>query len=181
MSSKLPPPGAGVPDVIQRGLAVLFVGINPGRMSAERRAHFANPANAFWRLLHESRFTPSRLHPNDTRDLLAHGLGVTNVVARWTPGTKELGKDDFATGRSELARKLARYRPRAIVFVGITAYRAFSDLGAAPLQCGEQSERIAGARVFVVPNPSGRNAHYSYREMLRIYRSVAHALAIGGG
>jgi TDG/mug DNA glycosylase family protein len=166
-------------DVGGRGLDVLFVGINPGFMSARAGHHFANPANGFWPLLHEAGFTPRRLRPQEDGRLLELGLGVTNLAARATASVSDLTREEMAEGAAVLAGKVRRWRPRAVVFVGLTAYRAFARwLGAraARVRCGEQPGDLEGARVFVVPNPSGRNAHYSYREMRAIYRRVARAL-----
>ncbi len=164
-----------VPDIGRPGLDVLFVGINPGLISARERQHFANPANGFWRLLHESGFTPRRLAPSEGHALLDLGAGITNLVARESAGVADLGPEDYARGRVTLRRKIHRLRPAAVVFVGVTAYRAFRD-SSEPVACGEQPDRIAGARVFVVPNPSGRNAHFSRGEMLDRFREVARAL-----
>jgi TDG/mug DNA glycosylase family protein len=164
-----------LPDVIAPDLRVLFVGINPGFASARAGHHFANPANGFWRLMHESGFTERRMAPSEAPELLRSGIGFTNVVARVTAGVKDLTREDFAEGRRVLAGKIARFRPRAVVFVGVTAYRAFRGDNAV-IVCGEQSERIADARVFVVPNPSGRNAHYPYAEMLRLFTGAAKTL-----
>lgn len=168
-----------MPPVLGENVEVLFVGINPGRMSARAGHHFANPANAFWRLLHESGLTPRRLAPEEDRELLAYGLGLTNLVTRWTPGVSDLGPEDWARGRAALLRTVRRVRPAAVVFVGVTGYRAFFGKKTAPVPCGEQPESIAGARVFVVPNPSGRNAHYRYGEMLEHFRACARALGRG--
>lgn len=163
-----------VPDVIAPDLDALFVGINPGFASARAGHHFANPANPFWTLLLESGFVDRRLAPAAERELLRYGLGITNLVARETAGVADLTREDVALGRAVLARKLRRYRPRAIVFVGLTAYAAFKG-SRARVACGEQ-EPLASARVFVVPNPSGRNAHFSRQEMRAAFRSVARAL-----
>jgi TDG/mug DNA glycosylase family protein len=175
-----------VPDVIAPGLDVLFVGINPGFASARAGHHFANPANPFWRLLHEAGFVDRRLTPAEERELLHHGLGITNLVARETAGVADLTREDLDRGRDALARKIRRYRPKAVVFVGLTAYAAF-ERRARPrsprpasarrrITCGEQPEPFAGARVFVVPNPSGRNAHFSPAQMRAEFRGVAGAL-----
>jgi TDG/mug DNA glycosylase family protein len=170
---------APVPDIIAPGLDVLFVGINPGLASARAGHHFANPVNPFWRLLHESGLTPERLTPDRGRELLRLGLGITNLVARATPGSSDLTRRDFEEGRSVLARKIRRYRPRAVIFVGLTAYAAFARgrKARAPIPCGKTLEEIAGARVFVVPNPSGRNAHYTYSQMLEIFLRVSDAVS----
>jgi double-stranded uracil-DNA glycosylase len=172
-----------VPDVIAPGLDVLFVGINPGLASARAGHHFANPANPFWKLLHESGFVQRRLAPAEGALLLEAGLGITNLVARESAGVADLTRADFEEGRAALLRKLARFRPRAIVFVGLTAWAAFrrgDRTGARDrVLCGEQAERLAGARVFVVPNPSGRNAHFSYPQMRAAFHGVAQALGLG--
>jgi double-stranded uracil-DNA glycosylase len=166
-----------VPDVIRPGLRLLLVGINPGLISARRRAHFANPANPFWRLLEESGLLPRRLEPGEQRELLAHGLGITNLVSRESASASELGPRDYERGRRELDRTLRRYRPRAVAFVGVTAYRSFARLPASKrVVCGEQPTSLHGARVFVLPNPSGRNAHYRYSDMLALFRGCKRAL-----
>jgi TDG/mug DNA glycosylase family protein len=169
-----------VRDVIAPGLDALFVGINPGFASARAGHHFANPANPFWTLLHESGFVDRRLAPAEERELLECRLGITNLVARATAGVADLARADLDQGREILARKIRRYRPRAVVFVGLTAYVAFERrrrAGAARrVACGEQPDRLAGARVFVVPNPSGRNAHFTRRQMRAAFRAVARAL-----
>jgi TDG/mug DNA glycosylase family protein len=169
-----------VPDVIARGLDALFVGINPGYASARAGHHFANPANPFWTLLYESGFVDRRLTPEEERELLQRGLGITNLVPRATAGVADLTRADVEEGREVLARKLRRYRPRAVVFVGLTAYAAFERRNrprpASRVACGEQPERFAAARVFVVPNPSGRNAHFTRRQMRTAFRAVARAL-----
>ena len=169
-------PAGPVPDVIAPGLDVLFVGINPGFASARAGHHFANPANPFWRLLHESGFTSRRFAPSEGRGLLAEGLGITNLVARETAGVADLTRADLEAGREILARKIRRHRPRAVVFVGLTAYAAFQRVRGGKVACGERPEGIAGARVFVVPNPSGRNAHFTYAQMRAAFRGVAEAL-----
>lgn len=170
-----------VPDVIAPGLDALFVGINPGFASARAGHHFANPANPFWRLLHESALVDRRLTPADERALLEQGLGITNLVAQETAGVADLTRDDLDRGRAALVRKIRRYRPRAVIFVGLTAYAAFERRKRARdarrrVACGEQPDTFAGARVFVVPNPSGRNAHFTQPEMRAAFRDVAQAL-----
>ena len=169
-------------DVIAPRLDVLFVGINPGLVSARAGHHFANPANPFWRLLHESGFTSRRLRPEEGPRLLEERLGVTNLVARETAGVSDLRRDDLEGGRRVLQRKIRRYKPRAVVFVGLTAFAAFtSGTGRrGRVSCGEQPEVLERTRVFVVPNPSGRNAHFTYAEMLAAFRDVARALGRTG-
>jgi TDG/mug DNA glycosylase family protein len=176
MSTEVFPP---LRDVAGPGLDVLFVGINPGVMSGRAGHHFANPANGFWPLLHEAGFTPRRLRPEEDRTLLDYGLGVTNLVARTTAGVADLERREMVEGGAILARKVRRWRPKAVVFVGLTAYDAFCRWRgekARRVSCGEQAETLAGSRVFVVPNPSGRNAHFTYAQMKTIYRRVARAV-----
>jgi TDG/mug DNA glycosylase family protein len=172
-------PAKPLPDLVAEGLRALFVGINPGLLSARVGHHFANPANGFWRLMHESGLTEERLTPDRDHELLREGLGLTNLVDRETPGVAQLTGDDLARGRENLTRIIARIRPGAVVFVGVTGYRAFARRASGPVHCGAQSERIHGARVFVVPNPSGRNAHFTYPQMLEHFRAVARALRGG--
>ncbi len=171
-----------MPDVIAPGLDVLFVGINPGLASARAGHHFAGPSNGFWPLLHESGFVERRLAPAEDRALLERRLGITNLVARATAGVADLTRGDLEAGRVALLRKIRRCRPRAVVFVGLTVYAVFERrkrgrAGPRPkITCGEQPGRIAGARVFVVPNPSGRNAHFSRRQMRAAFRRAARAV-----
>lgn len=163
-----------VPDVVAPGLDVLFVGINPDPISGERRHHFANPRNGFWRLLHESGFTPRRLDPSAETGLLELGLGVTNLVSRVAHSSSDLTPMDFSRGRRILVRKIARWRPHAVVLVGQTVWHALS--GSRDRATRLEQPIRDGARIFVVPNPSGRNAGHSYSEMLRKWRSVAREL-----
>jgi TDG/mug DNA glycosylase family protein len=163
-----------LPDYIRSGLDVLLVGINPGLRSAELGHHFAGVNNRFWDLLHDSGMTPRRLtYEEDTR-LPELGIGLTNIAARPTRSSSELCREDFSEGRRALAEKIARYTPAWVVFVGIMVYREFRPAPErAKLRCGVQKEGVEGARVFVVPNPSGRNAHYTYEEMLRYWKELA--------
>lgn len=168
------------PEILAPGLDALFVGINPGLLSARVGHNFANPGNGFWRLMHESGLLPRRLSPSEEAELVTHGLGLTNLVGRATRGVMDLGPDDYEVGRRQLAEKIEALSPRSVVFVGITVYRSFLDKKASErVVCGEAPERISGARVFVVPNPSGRNAHFSYADMLEHFRTVARALGRG--
>lgn len=162
-------------DVLRDGLRVVFVGINPDPLSARRAHHFSHPSNAFWRLLHEGGFTRRRLDPDEERLLLGEGIGVVNLSQRISSGSSSLSRDDIERGRVALRRKLARHRPEAVVFVGITAYRMFAGVRG-HIAPGEQPTRIFGARVFVVPHPSGRNVHYRRDEMLEQWKAIARAL-----
>jgi len=150
---------AVIPDVIAPGLEVLFCGINPGLWSGAMRQHFARPGNRFWPALYASGFTPELFTPARQRELLALGLGISNVVDRATARADELTAAELREGGRKLAEKAARYRPRWIAVVGVTAYRtAFERRNA---QVGPQPEPIARSRVWVLPNPSGLNAHWT--------------------
>src|SRR3954466_5855379 len=145
-------------DLIGPDLKVLFCGINPGLYSAATGNHFARPGNRFWPALHQAGFTPRRLHPSEKQALLQSGYGLTNLVSRATASADELAPAEFVRGKKRLEAKAHRYRPRIVAFLGMGAYRhAFGD-AAAPL--GEQPRRLAGARVWVLPSPSGLNANY---------------------
>ncbi|MFI9723140.1 G/U mismatch-specific DNA glycosylase [Streptomyces sp. NPDC052396] len=152
-----------VPDVVADGLKVLFCGINPGLMSAATGHHFARPGNRFWPALHASGFTPRRLEPAEERELLEYGLGITNVVARASARADELSAVEFREGGRVLTEKVRLLRPRWLAVVGVTAYRvAFEDRQA---KIGPQRRTIDGTRVWVLPNPSGLNAHWTLQTM----------------
>jgi len=163
-----------VPDVVGAGLDVLFVGINPGWASARAGHHFANPANRFWRLLHEAGFTPRQFAPQEDRRLPELGLGITNLVARASAGSSDLSREELWAGAESLGRTLERWRPKAVVFVGLTAWAAFARRW--QLKPSTRAVRFAGARVLVLPNPSGRNAHFSHAQMRVLYRRAARTL-----
>jgi TDG/mug DNA glycosylase family protein len=164
-----------LPDYLRYDLDVLMVGINPGLRSAELGHHFAGRGNRFWDLLVDSRLTPRRLGFEDDRRLPHFGIGLTNIASRPTRSVSDLGRRDFDRGRLALARKIRLFSPRSVAFVGVTAYREFRREHR-HLQPGRRPERIEGAPVWVLPNPSGRNAHFSYAEMLRHYRAFARWL-----
>ena len=148
-----------MPDVLAPRLRVLFCGINPSLMSAAAGHHFARPGNRFWPVLHESGFTPRLLRPEEEGELLAWGLGITNVVARATARADELEAAEFRSGGRRLAQLASRYAPQRLAVVGVTAYRtAFGDRQA---RVGPQERQIGGVPVWVLPNPSGLNAHWS--------------------
>lgn len=151
---------------------ILFVGINPSLRSAEVGHHFAGPGNPFWRLLHAARLIPGELTFEDDARLPAWGLALTNIVPRATRAASELTRAEFAAGRTRLARLIARVKPRTVAFVGVTVYRAFFGAAAHPGP-GAKPQRIAGARVFVLPNPSGLNAAYpGFRDKLVWFRRL---------
>ena len=152
---------------------MLFCGINPGLYSAATGDHFARPGNRFWPALYAAGFTPRLLHPSEKQVLLDAGYGLTNLVERATAGADELAPGEFIAGRKRLARKVRRYRPRAVAFLGMGAYRhAFGAPGAS---LGEQPERFEGARVWVLPSPSGLNAAYPLDALVRLLRRLKRA------
>jgi double-stranded uracil-DNA glycosylase len=150
--------GKTLPDVIAPGLKVLFAGINPGLYTAAIGHHFGRPGNRFWPALHASGFTPRLLTPFEEAELLRHGLGITNVVAHATAAAEELTSADFAAGGKALAAKVRRYRPRVLAVLGIGAYRA--AFGRPEAALGLQPDSLEGSAVWVLPNPSGLNAHF---------------------
>src|SRR4051812_23891198 len=147
-----------LPDVIGPGLRVLFCGINPSLYSAAVGHHFARPGNRFWPALHAGGFTGRVLSPFEGRELLVLGLGITNVVDRATATAAELGADELIEGAGRLAEKVETFRPRCVAMLGVTAYR--TAFGRAKARLGRQEETLAGATLWVLPNPSGLNAHY---------------------
>jgi TDG/mug DNA glycosylase family protein len=157
-----------VPDVIVPGLKVLFVGINPGLYSAYTGYHFARPGNRFWPALFASGFTDSLLRPDQNRELLRQGYGITNLVERPTLAADELSKEELLAGARRFRAKVLRYQPRAVAILGVTAYRlAFESPSAGT---GPQSERIGNSLVWVLPNPSGLNAHFTPKTLARLFR-----------
>jgi double-stranded uracil-DNA glycosylase len=167
-------------DRIEPGVRVLFVGINPGVRSAQTGHHFAGYSNRFWKLLYESRLVPERITWIDDVRLPEWGLGITNVIARPSPGIDDLRPAEYLDGWRALDKKVDACRPQILALVGVTLYRAVSKvLGGTPTQkikVGFQSPTVHGARIFVLPNPSGRNANFSYTEMLAAFRALRRAL-----
>ena len=162
-----------VPDVIGTDLLVLFCGINPGLYTAAVGHHFARPGNRFWPALYRSGFTDRLLSPFEERELMERGLGITNVVPRATASASELTKDDFIKGGRALSAKVRRYRPRIVAILGVGAYRqAFAQPTAV---IGEQDEKIANARVWVLPNPSGLNANYQLPDLVKLFGALRTA------
>lgn len=147
-----------IADVIAPGLRVLFCGINPGLYSGATGNHFARPGNRFWPALHLSGFTPRQLHPSEKDDLLTLGLGITNVVARTTARADELTNEEIVAGGRALRRKVKKYAPRYLAVLGLGAYRIAFDVRKAAV--GPQPETIGETKLWLLPNPSGLNAHY---------------------
>jgi TDG/mug DNA glycosylase family protein len=159
--------GKQVADVIAADLRVLFCGINPSLYSAATGHHFARPGNRFWPALHGAGFTPRLLAPHEELLLLEHGCGVTNLVQRATASAAELSAEELAVGGERLVGKIAALRPRIVAVLGISAYR--SAFGRRDAILGSQPEDIGAARLWVLPNPSGLNAHYTLAELVRLY------------
>ncbi len=164
------PPDSAVPDVLAPGLSVVFCGINPGRVSAAAGAHFANPRNDFWRLLHAAGFTPRLLEPSEQFGLLDYGLGATNAAHRTTPGSSDLRRADFEGAAERLERLARELRPTWIGFVGKEAYRG--TFGERP-ELGEQERRLGETRLFVLPSTSPANAAVSWDERLRWFTELS--------
>ncbi|WP_312866362.1 G/U mismatch-specific DNA glycosylase [Streptomyces boluensis] len=153
--------------MVAGGLRVLFCGINPSLMTAATGHHFARPGNRFWPVLHLSGFTPRLLRPDEQRELLSYGLGITNVVARATARADELSAEEFREGGRRLDADVARLRPEWLAVVGVTAYRA--AFGERSAKIGPQERTVGGSRVWVLPNPSGLNARWTAEAMAEEY------------
>ena len=183
-------------DRIKPGVRVLFVGINPGVRSAQTGHHFAGFSNRFWKLLTESRLVPEPITYQDDARLPEFGFGITNLIARPSPGIDDLSPIEYVEGWKTLERKIRRYKPEWVALVGITLFRAIEPLlvtemmslprrsgvaakagrSGVAAKAGSQPARIHGARVFVLPNPSGRNANFSYAEMLDAFVALRRAI-----
>jgi TDG/mug DNA glycosylase family protein len=164
-------------DRVRPPLRVLFVGINPGIRSAAIGHHFAGYSNRFWKLLYDSRLVPEPIRTEDDIRLPEWGFGITNLIPRATPGIGTLRPDEYVKGIDVLRRKVRRWRPEAVALVGVTLYRIiFARRAADAVPLGLQDREFEGTRVFVLPNPSGRNANFSYREMLTAYRGLRRFL-----
>ena len=166
-----------LPDVVGPGLLVLFCGINPSLRSAEVGHHFARPGNRFWPALHRAGFTPRQLAPEEDGDLPALGVGITNLVARPTRAASELTAPELREGAAALGALAARWAPRLVAVVGLTAWRtAFARPKAV---VGLQDELVGGRPVWVLPNPSGLNAHHQLPDLARLYGEArAYALTL---
>ena len=181
-------------DRVRPPVRVLFVGINPGVRSAAIGHHFAGHSNRFWKLLFDARLVPEPIGTEDDGRLPEWGFGITNLIPRPTPGIDTLTPQEYLDGERRLRRKVRRWKPAIVAFVGVTLYRSVFDHRRArkarrehrslraqrsprlAVTCGLQRERFEGARVFVLPNPSGRNANFSYPQMLAAFRALARAV-----
>lgn len=167
-----------LPDIIAPHLDVLFCGINPGLYTAAVQQHFGRPGNRFWPTLHRAGFTPRLFHPSEQRELLALGLGITNVVARATAAADELTADELREGGRILERKVKRYEPRYLAIVGIGAYRTAFARPKAKMRL--QDETIGATKIWVLPNPSGLNANYQPAQLVELFRELRSAAVPGG-
>lgn len=170
--------GKTVPDVIARDLRVLFCGINPGLYTAAVGHHFARPGNRFWPTLHAAGFTSRVLSPYEERELLPLGYGITNVVDRATASADELTAEELAEGGERLRAKALRYRPRFLAILGIGAYR--SAFARPQAKVGLQPEALGETRLWVLPNPSGLNAHYRSRDFAQMFGELREAAQAPG-
>jgi TDG/mug DNA glycosylase family protein len=169
MARILPP----LRDRVRLPVRVLFVGINPGIRSAETGHHFAGYSNRFWKLLYDSKLVPEPITTYDDARLPEWGYGITNLVPRATPGIDTLRSDEYVAGARALKKKVRRWKPEVVALVGVTLYRVvFAKRASEAIGLGLQIDALEGARVFVLPNPSGRNANYSYQEMLAAFRGL---------
>ena len=163
-----------LPDILEHGLRVVFCGINPGVDAAAAGHHFLGRGNRFWPVLHLAGFTPHQIAPADDARVLRYGLGLTAAVSRPTRSADELQADQFADSASALLRKLALYQPRCIAFMGKAAYMGMT--GKRRVDWGEQAERLGGARVWILPNPSGLNRGFSKEQLVEAYAALKRAL-----
>jgi TDG/mug DNA glycosylase family protein len=162
-----------VPDLVAPGLRVLLCGINPSLWSGAVGYHFARPANRLWPALHLAGFTPRRLHPSETSELLAAGLGVTNLVPYATARADEVSRDNLQVGAGRVAAVAERWSPGWVAFLGLTAYRVAFHRPKATT--GAQPELLGGARVWLLPNPSGLNASYQLPDLVEAYAQLRQA------
>ena len=165
--------GKVVPDLVAPGLDVLLCGINPSLWSGATGYHFANPSNRLWPVLHGSGWTPRRLHPSETAEVLAAGIGITNLVPRATARADELTDDEVRAGLPAVAALAERWQPRRVAFLGMTAYRTATGRRSAPV--GPQDERLGDCRVWLLPNPSGLNASWQLPRLIEAYAALRAA------
>lgn len=176
MSPNLQPHSIGLPDVISKSLNVLFCGINPGMRSATVGLHFATRSNRFWRVLHLAGFTARQLEPDEAHLLLDYGCGITSAVARPTVSATDLSRADYIAARPVFERKIAKYRPRYLAFLGKPASSVF--LNQRDLSWGLQPTTFGGSAVWVLPNPSGLNRAFTIGMLTDAYRELSEAAAL---
>jgi len=165
-----------LPDHIRPRGRILFVGINPGLRSVAIGHHFAGHSNRFWKLLFESKLTPEPFTHQDDWRLPDWGLGLTNIIQRPSAGVDVLKPREYIAGRKRLIATVKRYRPHTVALLGVTIYRTlFPEYRTVRISLGMQAKTLAECPIFVLPNPSGRNAHYSYETMLKAFRALRTA------
>jgi double-stranded uracil-DNA glycosylase len=164
----------GLPDILAPDLSVVFCGLNPGVNAAATGHHFLGRGNRFWQVIHLAGFTPMQIAPEHDASVLAFGVGLTTLVERPTPSAIELGDDEFVAGGLTLRRKIERYAPRNVAFLGKAAFSAIANKR--EVSWGRQPESIAGAAIWILPNPSGRNRGFSLAALVAAYRELRRAL-----
>jgi TDG/mug DNA glycosylase family protein len=167
-----------IPDVVPPRGGVLLCGINPGLYSAATGRHFARPGNRFWPALHRSGFTDRLLTPAEQHLLPSYGLGITNLAARATAQAAELTATELAEGGARLEAFVEEHAPRVVAILGVTAYR--TAFGRRSARIGPQELTLGGARLWILPNPSGLNAHYTADALAAEFRVLRAAVAVGG-
>jgi TDG/mug DNA glycosylase family protein len=170
--------GSTIPDLIAPGLRLLLVGINPGRHSGATGFHFGNPANRLWPALHQSRLTPRQLHPSDAKELLALGIGITNLVEMTTQGAKDLKPGDYRAGVDNLRLKVIEFRPRTVAILGKSAFESGFDRPRSTL--GRQADKLEGSELWLLPNPSPRNTWYPLPDFVLRFRDLRAAIDADG-
>ena len=190
MPRQKPPQGSwqdtGLPDYLHLHMKIVFVGINPGRRSAEVGHHYAGHSNRFWKLLYDSQLVPIPLTYLNDHELPNWDFGLTNIISRPTSGIKDLTPQDYENGSTQFQLKIERYQPNIIALLGVTLaptlfpLRANSTKGktsrSSKFQVGLYNQHYYGAKVFILPNPSGRNAHYSYAKMCSLFCELNHLI-----
>jgi len=161
-------------DLIDENLKVLFCGINPGIWSGATGFHFAKPGNRFWKTLSLAGFTSRVLHPSEEHELLENGYGITSFCKRTTARADELTAEEFVAGGKLLVKKIQHYKPQFLAVLGIGAFRTAFNQPKAKL--GLQTEKIGGAKVWLLPNPSGLNAHYQLDDLAALFGELRQAV-----
>ena len=165
--------GKTVPDLITSNLHVLFCGINPGLYSGATGHHFARPGNRFWPVLHAAGFTDRLLSPFEERELLKRGYGITNIVGRSTANAAELSLSELQEGSKRLTKTVLKYKPRIVAVLGVEAYR--KAFGRRDAVLGPQKDRIGDSAFWILPNPSGINAHYQLKDLAKLFKHLREA------
>jgi TDG/mug DNA glycosylase family protein len=167
-------PNRTTEDLIDENLKVLFCGINPGIWSGATGYHFAKPGNRFWKTLHLSGFTDRLLHPTEEHELLENGYGITSFCKRTTARADELTTEEFVEGGKLLVKKIERYEPQFLAVLGIGAYR--TAFGQPKAKLGLQPEKLGKTRIWLLPNPSGLNAHYQLKDLAKLFGELREAI-----